>query len=168
MKFKKKIQNTRSLSCLQSNCSEDNLKYWDIDSLSIVGLLICGQAKSPIIDDLLAVAVSLIFSNTVHSISCSHEAAGTAALSRLSQYCDLHFLSMESPPLKTLCFTGFRGIFQSPTIYAKPEVTLGLRNYYTSTSKLLLAAFCAASGSEVLSLLTKIIDSYTLEMEKPC
>lgn len=59
---------------------------------------------------------------------------------------------MESP-LKTLLFTGFRGTFQSPTIYAKPKVTLGLRNY--NTSKLLLAAFCAASGSEVLSLLTK-------------
>lgn len=49
-----------------------------------------------------------------------------------------------------------------------PEVPLGLKNYDSSTSKLLLAAFCAASGSEVLSLLTKIIGSYTLEMEKPC
>lgn len=63
---------------------------------------------------------------------------------------------------------GFGGIFLSPTIYAKTEVPLGLKNYDTSTSKLLLAAFCAASGSEVLSLLTEIIGSYTLEMEKPC
>lgn len=52
------------------------------------------------------------------------------------------------------------------TIYAKPEVPLGLKNYDNSTSKLLLAAFCAASSSEVLSLLTKIVDSYTLEMGK--
>lgn len=91
---------TPCLACLRSNCSEDNLKYWDIDSLNIIGLRICGQAKSPIIGDLLAVGASLIFSNVVHSISSSHEAAGRTALSRHSHYCDLWFMPMGSSPLR--------------------------------------------------------------------
>lgn len=89
-----KIEKKTCLACLRSNCSEDNLKYWDIDSLNIAGLLICGHSKSPIIGDLLAGDVSLIFSNIVHSISPSQEAAGRTALPRHLHYYDLWAVSM--------------------------------------------------------------------------
>lgn len=94
---------------------------------------------------------------------------GGAAPSKHMHYYDLLFVSKDCLHAGTAPrLTGFRGIFLSPTTYAKIEVPLGVKNDDTSTSKLLLTAFCAASGSEVLSLLTKIIDSHTLEMEKPC